>query len=260
MILILGGTTESICFASILETNGITAIVSTASAYGQFLAETGFSGQVISGKRDLEQFIELCRAYNIEGVADMSHPYAVEVSKNGIAVAQTLGIPYFRFERPRSSQQGVDGNDPLVYFDDYKEACIWLNSKVGNILVTTGSKSVETWVGDITDVSRLHIRFLPVSEQILKMESLGLKPHQMLAMKGPFSREMNEAMLRHIDAKFLITKESGDNGMVDEKIMAAQKLGVTVLIIRRPPMDYPNKYETMDSLLEAIMVTVSKKK
>lgn len=259
MILIMGGTTESILFANKLKMKGFDVVLSTASDYGQHLARKGFDGRIISGKRDEGELILLCRDMGVEALVDMSHPYATEVSKNSIQAAKGLNIPYYRYERPETLKPEALRQN-IEYFDSYEEAGAWLNRRQGNILVTTGSKFAEKWVAAIEDIRRLHIRFLPDGEQIEIMEGLGLKPDQLLAMKGPFSAEMNLAMLHHIEGKFLITKESGDAGKVDEKLSAAQQAGATIIMIRRPVIDYPNRYSDMEGLLEQIQADNAREK
>jgi len=52
-------------------------------------------------------------------------------------------------------------------------------------------------------------------------------------MQGPFSEEMNRAMLSFTKADILVTKESGVAGGFPEKLSAAKALGVTVAVVRR---------------------------
>lgn len=53
-------------------------------------------------------------------------------------------------------------------------------------------------------------------------------------MQGPFSEELNLAMIRQWNIACLVTKESGRAGGVDQKVSAAQKAGIAVLLIGRP--------------------------
>ena len=45
---------------------------------------------------------------------------------------------------------------------------------------------------------------------------------------------MNYAMLKEVDAAFLLTKESGAAGGFPEKLAAAQRAGAAAVIIKRP--------------------------
>ena len=53
-------------------------------------------------------------------------------------------------------------------------------------------------------------------------------------MQGPFSYEMNRALMLQYDIRHIVTKESGSAGGFSEKISAAGDLGVSVHIIKRP--------------------------
>ena len=57
---------------------------------------------------------------------------------------------------------------------------------------------------------------------------------QICAMQGPFSAEMNIAMLKQTDAAFLVTKDTGTTGGYPEKEQAAHQLGVRMVVISRP--------------------------
>ena len=66
-------------------------------------------------------------------------------------------------------------------------------------------------------------------------QEAGLQPSHILAMQGPFSTEMNVAMLKTVGASILVTKASGVAGGFPEKLEAARALGLTAVIIGRPP-------------------------
>lgn len=53
-------------------------------------------------------------------------------------------------------------------------------------------------------------------------------------MQGPFSAEINEAMLRQFQCSYLVTKDTGLAGGFPEKMEACQRCGVTPVIIGRP--------------------------
>ena len=53
-------------------------------------------------------------------------------------------------------------------------------------------------------------------------------------MQGPFSKELNAAMIRQLDCKYLVTKMSGDAGGFQDKIDAARECGCVPVVIGRP--------------------------
>ncbi|MBR3038905.1 MAG: precorrin-6Y C5,15-methyltransferase (decarboxylating) subunit CbiT, partial [Clostridia bacterium] len=64
--------------------------------------------------------------------------------------------------------------------------------------------------------------------------ALGFSGKHLICMQGPFSEELNEATIRAIDAKILVTKDTGASGGFAEKIRAAKNCGATPVVIRRP--------------------------
>jgi precorrin-6Y C5,15-methyltransferase (decarboxylating) len=54
-------------------------------------------------------------------------------------------------------------------------------------------------------------------------------------MQGPFSRELNEALLRECGAAVMVTKASGVAGGFAQKVEAALACGVQAVVVGRPP-------------------------
>ena len=84
---------------------------------------------------------------------------------------------------------------------------------------------------------------------IEKCERLGYKPQNIIAMQGPFSYAMNVETIRQFGIRFLVTKDSGDVGGVSEKLRAAADMGVRVIFIERPGIEYPVVFNTAEEIL-----------
>ena len=80
---------------------------------------------------------------------------------------------------------------------------------------------------------RIVIRILDALEPINKCRSLGYK--NIIIGKGPFSIEQNLSDFK--GCNWLVTKSSGTAGGFDEKIHAAKKLNINILVIKRPKED-----------------------
>ena len=63
---------------------------------------------------------------------------------------------------------------------------------------------------------------------------LGFEGKHLIGMQGPFSRELNAAMLRQYDCKYLVTKDTGRAGGFQDKIDAALECDAVPVIIGRP--------------------------
>ncbi|TCT13792.1 precorrin-6A/cobalt-precorrin-6A reductase [Natranaerovirga pectinivora] len=252
MILLLGGTSDGLKLAKELYAYTKDIIMSTATDYGHLIAEEAFQGKVIWGQMDERELLAFCEAYKINHIIDATHPYAQIISENAIKVCKALNINYWRYERPASIEDNIVN---VIWCKDYYEAGEYINKREGNVLVTTGSRHIDKFLEGIENIERVFVRVLPITENIKKLENLKLTPKQIIAIQGPFSMKMNKEMLDHIKAKFLLTKESGTIGHTKEKIEAALHCGVEVIMIKRPLVQYPNVYETIEGLIGAIKRT-----
>ena len=62
----------------------------------------------------------------------------------------------------------------------------------------------------------------------------GYEGRHIIAMQGPFSMEMNLALLREFKCRFIVTKDGGKTGGMEEKLEASRAAGVRTLLIDRP--------------------------
>ena len=69
-------------------------------------------------------------------------------------------------------------------------------------------------------------------------------------MQGPFSEEMNYAMLRETNARILLTKESGAAGGFPEKLRGAKRAGAAVVVVKRPVEEEGCSVEEVKALLQ----------
>lgn len=230
-VLLFAGTTEGRQLCEYLMDLKIEAVVYVATEYGtQFL---GFSCPIIQIKvgrlteAEMEEEFEKQRPGL---VIDATHPYAVIASKNIKEACEKKKFTYIRIIRNSLSKEGNG-----IYLSDIKQAAIWLNQqKEGNILVTTGTKSLSELVMAVEDKERLIVRILPNSSMLAFCEELGLLGKQIICMQGPFSEEMNYLIMKEKNIRYLLTKESGSQGGFQEKINAAGRAKATALIIKRP--------------------------
>lgn len=153
-----------------------------------------------------------------------------------------------------AKQNGDAATQRRVYVNSTAEAADYLEKRTGKIFLTTGSKELPLFVERISDTNRLFARVLPSAEVIASCRSLGLEGKQLCAMQGPFSEEINTAMLHQTGASFLVTKDTGAAGGFPEKERAAERAGVCMVIIRRPEdagMDWEALMTQLGKLLEA---------
>ena len=267
MILIFGGTSDSLHIATVLESVGYDYLLSVATAYGKILAtkkvnplsiadkaKTGVAeNRVLVGRLDQEAMEQTIIDKQIQLILDATHPYAIEVSKNAMCVARKMGILYVRYERP-SLLKLVQGEHVYIV-KDVKEACEVANTLGKNIFLGTGSKNLRTFVTGLKD-KKIVVRVLPTSQVITECEGLGLSPENIIGMKGPFSEELNTALYKQHEIDCIITKESGAEGGFLEKVDACIRQGIDVIVIERERLDYPIVVERIDTLLDTLKITL----
>lgn len=228
-ILLFGGTSEGRRLAEWLEASGVPADVCVATEYGERLLPESRFIHVLRGRMDEEQMAACMREGDYREVVDATHPYAAIVSQNVKKACEQTGLPYLRLLRAES---GMD--EDVISVSSVEEAAEYLRKTEGNVLLTTGSKELKKYSVVEDYQNRLFARVLPSVESIEACSRLGLTGSHCIAMQGPFSREMNTAMLRSIQAAYLVTKESGKPGGFAEKLQAAREAGAKVICVCRP--------------------------
>ncbi|MCM1136453.1 MAG: precorrin-6y C5,15-methyltransferase (decarboxylating) subunit CbiE [Clostridium sp.] len=122
-----------------------------------------------------------------------------------------------------------------VSFFDSNEACAEaLENTEGNILLTTGSRELPWYCASDKIKGRLYVRILPSMESLSACMAQGICGKHIIAMQGPFSADMNEAVIRQYKISYLVTKESGKTGGFPEKLEAARRTGIRVFVVGRP--------------------------
>ncbi|MDP6524818.1 MAG: cobamide remodeling phosphodiesterase CbiR [Kiritimatiellia bacterium] len=250
MILLLGGTTETAAIADGLANSGLPVLVSTLT---QTPLNRGKHPNVQQRTGTLESagMKALVKDSNITSVVDATHPYAAQVTETALHVCHELAIPYYRFNRPGRSE-----NDAHIHAEPDHQAAAKKACKLGSvILLTIGSRNLEPYVEECRETgSELYARVLPCDDSLQKCRELGLPESHVIAARGPFSVDENEALIAEHGITVMVTKDSGDAGGVPAKIAAAKNRGCSLVFVERPiAHDSATDYETISSLVSAIV-------
>lgn len=168
------------------------------------------------------------RRNGVAVVLDATHPYATRITEVARAACEATGVAYLRYERPDwSPPAGVR----LV--DSFSEAAGALASFGERVLLTVGSRPLGHFAG-LQDRLTLFARILPSPVSLTEAAAAGFTQDRVLGLRPPFSYEFNRAVLREYRIGVLVTKSSGVEGGVVEKVSAALDLGLAVLMVRRP--------------------------
>lgn len=230
---IFGGTTEGRTLAGLLCGAGCRVELSVATPYGRQLVEPHRNLSVHCGRLTGE---EMARWFALLGepitaVLDATHPYAQEVSRNIREACAQAGLPCLRLLRESA---GEAAGAPATWVGSPGEAAAFLARQEGNILLTTGSKDLEAFLGIPGFRERVFPRILPVAQTVARCLELGYRAQNLICMQGPFTLAMNLATLEQYNIRWLVTKESGRAGGFWEKCDAARQAGVPVVAIGRP--------------------------
>lgn len=267
-VLIYAGTTEGRELAQELARERIYCDISVATEYGRQIMDEKISPYIciLQGRMTAEQMRLKCENERYLAVVDATHPFATEVSVNIRESLKGLDIPYFRLgrekipgeegerqagERQTGEQQAEEQNYMARKYFQNTAACVEALKKTeGKIFLTTGSKELSAFCREETIRKRLVVRVLPGMESLQECVRNGLEGRQIIAMQGPFSKEMNLAMIRQYQASVLVTKESGKTGGEDTKLAAAGEAQIPSYIILRP--DEKTPVMDMDEVLEQL--------
>lgn len=230
MILVLAGTSEGRETASRLEKEGLPVMASTATEYGGELLARSFAGKIISGPLQREEIVRVIKDYRVVKVLDATHPFAVDITENARLACSETGITYERLERPTLH---VEAGEGVITARDTEEAVQVAAATEGVIFLTIGSNKLQHYTSAI-DPGRLVVRILPLENSLGKCLDLGILPNNIIAMQGPFDEELNYILFKRYSASLIISKESGPAGGTAEKIYAARKLSIPMVLISRP--------------------------
>ncbi len=229
-IVLFAGTTEGRLLCEALRGKNVTLHVSVATEYGEELIEEAENIKVRHGRKNTEEIAAMIRETGAVLVIDATHPYAAEATKSLQSACEETGTRYLRVLRAEDHEN----TENCVFADDTNAAVNYLNSTDGNILLTVGSKELPLYTAVSDFKSRVFARILPMAPAVEAAASLGFSGKNLICMQGPFTEELNIAMMRMLDIRYLVTKDTGAPGGFSDKIRAAAACGAKAVVIRRP--------------------------
>ena len=229
-VLLFGGTTEGRHIAEWLSARGSCQVVaSSLTEFGASLIQELPNVTSLSGRMLPEDMRARMESGGFECVIDATHPYATGVSASIQESAEACGLQRYRVLREGEPE------GPWESVGSAEEAAALIASRSGKVLLTTGSNDLPLYVRTVGDFKeRLYARILPIASSVSAAADLGIPMNHVIAMKGPFSKELNCALIREFGIDLLVTKASGTSGGFWEKVDAAEECGIDLVVIRRP--------------------------
>ncbi len=198
------------------------------------------------GKIDASQMVNFCQQQHIIAIVDASHPYAKEVSQNAITVAAICNLPYLRYERPVVEACASSANVIELASLDELLAGDYLEAR--RVLLTLGYQALprfQSW----QERSILFARILPRIKSLEVALASGFSANRIIALRPPITAQLERALWQQWKISVVVTKASGSAGGEDTKRMVAQELGITLIVIARPSITYPQKTSNLAEIL-----------
>ena len=275
-VILFAGTTEGRVIAEAMGEHK-NAEIHVATEYGKNLLPNSKDGyKVCDGRLNQEAMVKIMGSTETEIsasdenileankdkplVVDATHPYAVEVTENIKKAAEETGAEYYRVLRGEDSQVDWKNQfkDQIIYAENIQEAADILDRLGEKGLITTGSKELMPFTKVKGYKELLTVRILPLAGAFKSALDAGFEGQNLIAMQGPFSVEMNRALIGQTGAKVLVTKESGKQGGFIEKLMACAEENIKAVVIKRPSKENGYTVAEMLDILENKGVKISR--
>jgi precorrin-6A/cobalt-precorrin-6A reductase len=253
MILLIGGTSETVPLASGIAGAGYAVLVSTATDAPLAIEEHPRIHRR-AGRLDEEGLVALAGEKGVRAIVDAAHPYAAAVHATAQDAAKRLGIPYLIFRRPESETSG----GAVRFAADHREAAALAFADGRPVLITTGSQNLVPYAEAARRTGiPFAVRVLDAPESLAACRAVGIAADRIIAARGPFTLEENLAAIRRFGIGVIVTKESGRAGGLDAKLAAARQADCLVVVIRRPETPATEyAFESPEALTAALQALV----
>lgn len=224
MILILGGTTEGRMAARVADEAGSRFYYSTKGTTQLVVSQHGIQ---LTGGMDVAQMQAFCTQHAIRLLVDAAHPFATQLHQTVAETAQSLGLPVVRVERiyPERSER-------IIWCQDFSDAIRQLEVRgVERLLALTGVQTLAR-LRPFWERHACWFRILQREESLRLARSTGFDTDRLLY----YQEGDEDALFRQLSPDAILTKESGLSGGFQQKVEAAERLGIPVFAICRPSL------------------------
>jgi precorrin-6A/cobalt-precorrin-6A reductase len=222
-ILILGGTTEARHIAERLAPRADLEV--TLSLAGRTAAPAAQPVPVrVGGFGGAEGLAAWLAAQGIDVVIDATHPYAAQISKNATEAAARARVSLLAIERP--AWEPIEG-DRWIEVADMPAAVAALGSVPCRVFLALGRNELRPF-----EAAPQHFYLVRSVDPV--EPRLALPNAIYLTGRGPFEEAAEHALLAQHRIDVVVAKNSGGAATYG-KIAAARRLGLAVVMLKRPP-------------------------
>jgi precorrin-6A/cobalt-precorrin-6A reductase len=232
-VLVLGGTGEARRLAADLVADGVDVLSSLAGRVADPLLPEGRVR--VGGFGGADGLAGWLATHRPDAVVDATHPFAARITASAAAAAARQGTPLLRLQRPGWTP---GPGDRWTHVDSLAEAADAVRG-AGTVFLTTGRQGVGAFAAL---PGRVLVRAVDPPDGPLPDGAV------LLLARGPFTVEEEVALMRGHGVDVVVTKDSGGH-MTEAKLAAARRLGLPVVLVRRPPL--PPGVEVVTTVAEA---------
>jgi precorrin-6A/cobalt-precorrin-6A reductase len=240
---IIGGTSESVMVAQAIAEKNFFCIVTVTTADAVKLYPVLPNLRIRVGQLKEFQIHEFIRQEKIIAIIDASHPYAIAISETVIQIAQALQIPYLRYER---AELVLSQNITVLENFETLLAGNYLTNQ--RVLLTVGYKILprfKIWQSQAV----LFARILPSRESLKVSLESGFTSDRLIGIRPPISMDLEKALWQQWNISLVVSKASGQAGGEEIKQRVSQLLGIPLIVIARPNVDYPQQTNNLNEVL-----------
>ncbi len=225
-LLILGGTGEGAALAEAAVTRFGTGLRVTSSLAGRTRNPRLPPGLIrIGGFGGAEGLAEFLRAEAVTMLVDATHPYADTISANARAACMAAGVERLMLVRPPWPRRAGDDWIPATGIADAAQILAEMGLRA---FLALGANEVAAF------------RNLDGASVVLRLAdppaAAPIPGCTVTVGRGPFREADELALLQDNAIEIVVSRNSG--GMATyPKIAAARKLGLSVIMIERPPTE-----------------------
>jgi precorrin-6A/cobalt-precorrin-6A reductase len=245
-IWLIGGTAESATLAVAIANLELPCTVTVTTVAAEALYPKTPMLSVCVGRLDVARLKSFLQEQQVVAILDASHPYAVEISRMAIAIAAHLNIPYLRFER---SSVGDPDNRQVILLNSFETLLAGDYLHKQRVLLTVGYKTLplfHSW----QEHSTLFARILPSVTSLEVAIASGFSSERIIALRPPVTAELEKALWHQWDISLVVTKASGTAGGENIKRIIAAELGIPLIVIARPVVEYPQQTSDLSVALD----------
>jgi len=220
-VLVLGGTSEAVAFATLLEARAPGRVLTSLA--GRTTSPRALPGRTrVGGFGGTDGLVHYLMTEAIGAVVDATHPFATRIGRHAAEACARARVPLLALVRPAWAQQP---GDRWHRVPDVATAALRAAELGTRIFVTVGSRELAPFAA-LGERCRLVRAIEPPHEALPPGATLELA-------RGPFEERDERALMLRYQIDVLVTKDSGGDATI-AKLAAARALAIPVVVIDRP--------------------------